>query len=139
MNVQKMISATADIAPGQRYSVPEAQLARYGAMPAIVVIMLPWRNVLGALDTLCLVTANNRRPAIAACVNEFAVCSTCDGWPDTKAAKMKLRSLLAAAHYDDPYIPPAYVGSERTDLVPLDDSIFNQIEEYLRSFPALVR
>ena len=136
--VQKLIVATADIAPGQRYAVPKVELEREGANPVMVTMMLPWTNVNGALDTLCFASASNKRPAIAGCVDAFSKCSKANGWPDTKASKMKLRSLMSAAHVDDPYLSPAWVWREGTDLVPLDDPVFNQVEAFLRNFPQFV-
>jgi hypothetical protein len=136
--VQDLIAAAAEISPGQRYAVPPTELARNGARPVMVVMMLPWTNVNGALDSLLYISAANKRPAVARCVDAFAKCTKSDVWPMTKLAKMKLRSLMSAAHHADPYLAPAWVWSEGTDLVPINDPVFNQIEAFLRNFPALV-
>lgn len=139
-DVVKMINATADIIgpPRRRYNPPNVPLAAANGNPATVVMMLPWTNTNGALDSLLYVSAANKRPAVAKCVEEFAKCARADVWPMTKQAKMRLRSFISASHHADPYLAPAWVWKEKTDLVPLDDPVFNQIETFIRDFPALV-
>jgi hypothetical protein len=51
---------------------------------------------------------------------------------------MKLRSLMSAAHQDDPYLSPAWVWREGTDLVPLTDPVFAQVVDFLRNFPTFL-
>lgn len=135
--IQRLINDTKDISTHHRYIAPTAGLTRAGANPKIVVMMLPWIAKPGALDTLCLTAASNAAPAIAACVEEFSKCAKTDAWPITKMGKMKLRSLIAAAHIDDPYLSPAWVWREGTGLIPLSDHVFDQIEAFLRVFPTL--
>ncbi len=140
-NVQQLISNTAEISPGRRYAVPSAPLQKAEAGPAVVVMMIPWADVPGALDTLCIGSASAKRPAIGQATDVFAsACGVDDahGWSITKQGKMKLRSLIAAAHKDDPYLPPAYVWGDNTDLVPLDHGAFDQIADFLRDFENLV-
>jgi hypothetical protein len=136
--VCKLIDATAEIEPGVRYSAPLKPLTKAGTKPSVVVMMLPWTDVRGALDSLCYMSAAAKRKDIAACVDAFAKCTKTDIWPVTKLAKMKLRSLISAARIADPYMSPAWVWSEKTDLVPIDDPAFNDIEKFLREFPTLV-
>jgi hypothetical protein len=140
-NVQNLINATAEIEPGRRYSCPPAELTKGGANPTIVIMMVPWTGIPGALDTLCHASASARRPAIAAAVARFAAAAgvnDANGWPITKQHKMHLRSLLSAAYVSDPYIAPAWVWGDGTDLVPLSDHSFNQIAEFLGNFSAFI-
>jgi hypothetical protein len=136
--VQQLIGATADIAAGRRYAIPDAPLTKSGIRPVMVVMMLPWTGVPGALDTLCLTAASNKEPAKAVCVDTFAKCAQSDKWPPTKMHKMKLRSLLSATNESDPYISPDWVWRDGTDLVPLSDNVFDQIATFIRGFPAMV-
>jgi hypothetical protein len=57
------------------YPIPTAELAKAAGKPTIVVMMLPWTGVHGALDTLCFTSAANKRNTIAAAVNNFGNCS----------------------------------------------------------------
>ena len=131
--VQQYIDATIDIQPGRRYIAPAAEQLSAGANPSITILMLPWTGMPGALDSLCLAAARNREPGIAACVDNFERCINPQGWEPQKIAKMKLRAHISAA-YSDPYISPAWVWRDNTDLVPLNDPVFNQIEGFLRAF-----
>jgi hypothetical protein len=129
------------VSPGVPYVAPPAPLVKGPGSPPVVVLMLPWVGVPGALDTLCLAAASTKRPALAAPVQDFATAANVDeahGWKVTKRDKMKLRSLLSAAHAADPYISPAWVWSDGTDLVPVTDIAFDQIAEFLKDFPALI-
>lgn len=133
--VQDLIAATGEIAPGRRYAVPPVELTREGSNPVMVIMMLPWTNISGALDSLLYISAARKRPTVANCVDEFAKCTKADVWPITKTAKMKLRSLISAAYHQDSYLQPAWVWREKTDLVPIGDPVFDQIEAFLRNFP----
>lgn len=132
--VQQYINATADIQTDLRYVAPAAEHVRAGSNPSITILMLPWSATIGALDTLCLAAARNREPTIAACVDNFEACVNPVGWIPPKVDKMKLRTLISAAYPTDPYISPAWVWRDGTNLVPLNDPVFNQIEAFLRTF-----
>lgn len=131
----------AEVSPGQPYIPPTAPLVKGAGVPSVVVMMLPWTDVNGALDTLCLAAAENQRHLLSGPVHAFAAAAQVDdahGWPITKQHKMKLRSLISAAHAADPYISPAYVWKHGTDLVPVSDASFNQIADFIRDFPAFL-
>jgi hypothetical protein len=132
--VVEFINRTRDIGPGRRYIAPAAPQTRAGLNPAIVVLMIPWTNVPGALDTLCFSAAFNKRPTIGTSVIRFSIEVQSMAWPVTKVSKMKLRSLISAANAKNPYLSPAWVWSEKTDLVPLSDPSFNNIKTFLQSF-----
>lgn len=136
--VKQLIEATADIDVGRRYSVPNQPLVKAGARPSITIMMLPWTGSPGALDTICLTAASNRRSDLAKEVDAFAIAAkvgAAHGWPITKEHKMKLRCLISAAYPKDPNIAPAWVWRDGTDLVPLADPAFKQIVSFLRTFP----
>jgi hypothetical protein len=131
--IQRYIGAAIEIQPGVRYAIPAAEQTAAGANPTITVLMLPWTGTPGALDNLCLAAAQSKEPAIAACVDSFERCINPIGWEPQRVAKMKLRAHISAA-YSDPYISPAWVWRDNTNLVPLTDAVFNQIETFLRGF-----
>jgi len=130
--------AKAELLPGQPYPVPDQPLVKKSSNPTMVVMMLPWTGVAGALDSLCFTAAAAKRPLIAPHVQTLAASCGVNGWPVTKQAKMKLRSLISAAYMSDPYLAPAWVWRDGTDLVPLTDSAFDQIASFLNGFPALL-
>jgi hypothetical protein len=133
------IQATAPIIgpPPRRLIAPAVPLVKVGADPAIIVMMLPWTGQVGSLTTMCLTAATNAQPTNANCVDDLAICTHADMWPVTTLAKMKLRALFASTHRAAPDISPAYVWSRGTNLVPLSDPIFDQVETFLQGFASL--
>ncbi len=125
--------------PQQPYAVPSTPFTKAGTNPVVVVMMIPWLNVKGSLDTMCLEAAMKKAPAIASCVEKFAKCAKTNEWPITKQAKMKLRSLISAAYDKNPYLPPSWVWKNNTSLVPLSDPVFNQVASFLSNFPDFVK
>ncbi len=132
--VRRLIRAAA----AHPYPVPTAELTKATGKPTVVVMMLPWNGMRGALDTLCLLSASNRRRPLATAVDNFATVTGAAAWSAPKDSKMKLRSLMSAAHQADPYLSAAWVWREGTDLVPLNDPVFDQIVDFLRDFPAFL-
>ena len=133
------INATAPIIgpPASKFTAPGAPQTKAGKNPEIVVLMLPWTGVLGSLSTMCLQAAQNAAPKIAKCVDQLASCAGADNWPQNKLAKMKLHTIIASSHQQKPNLSPAYVWSENTNLVPLGDTIFDQVAAFLQGFPAM--
>jgi hypothetical protein len=121
------------------YGIPTAprQVARSAGFPDISVLMVPWDDVPGAIETLCYEAAAKRRPELAACVERFVECILphSSGWSVTKLAKLRLRCFLAAACPQDPNTSLTYAWSRTpNDLIPLEHSCFDQIVSYLQTF-----
>jgi len=126
------------------YGVPDAprRLARsQGRMlPPICVLMLPWDNQPGALETLCYESAAARRPEIAECVDSYVRCVQFDieAWGTVKHDKFRLRCLLSAACPSEPNTALRYAWSgdkgRPTDLVPLGHRCFDEIANFLAGF-----
>jgi hypothetical protein len=135
--IQRQIeSAENPSAKPPRYASPTALRETAGHAPSITVLLLPWDNQKGNLESLCLDAAMSADHAIAQCVEEFATC-TGTNWPEvTLSGKMKLRSLLAARHRPNPFIGMGNIWSNAPDLVPLSHSSFNQLSDFLRDFLA---
>ncbi|HWB61777.1 MAG TPA: DUF3226 domain-containing protein [Chthoniobacteraceae bacterium] len=122
------------------YGVPSAPLELVSGderIPPIAVLMLPWADEPGCLDSLCLQAACNQRPHYVACIEQFVTCVKALDWPISSLHKLKLRCLLSSACKQDPNTPLVHVWkSNRRDenLVPLNDPCFGRIVEFLRSF-----
>lgn len=136
LKVKELIRATAPF-DNAGYAVPDDVLIPSAGQPSITLLMLPWHNVPGSLDTLCMRAAFNKRSALGGHVDAFAVAAGVgaeNGWSITKEHKMKLRSFMSAAYRKDPYLSPAWVWQDKTDLVPLSDSVFSEIVSFLKAF-----
>lgn len=124
------------------YAVPTQprKVAKGPSVKAVSVLMLPWDNVPGGLDTLCYALAANRRPAIASCVKKYIECVNAKDWEPSPLGKMSLRCLLSAACPTDPNIGITHAWSSTkkpTDLIPLErnESYLTNIVKYLRKLP----
>jgi hypothetical protein len=107
-------------------------------LPPVSVLMLPWDDVPGSIDTICFAAAARKRPEVAACVEAFVRCVKAEGWDVHNASKLRLRCLLSAACKDNPNtgLPRAWSTEKGRpgDLVPLDDECFNEIATFLAGF-----
>jgi hypothetical protein len=107
-----------------------------GSGPKLSVLMLPWENVAGCLETLCYESAAAKRSAFAACVEAFMKCVKATNRPISKLSKTKIRCLFAAACEKDPNTGLNHAwssdkGRRPDDLVPLDHACFDAIANYL--------
>jgi hypothetical protein len=79
-----------------------------------------------------------RWPALQECLDAFCECCGTDSWLESKRSKMRLRALIAAACASDPNTGLVYAWNRSEDLIPLEHSCFDQVTEFLASFPSLV-
>jgi hypothetical protein len=123
--------------PAVRYTVPNSPLERTTGTPTICILMIPWADAAGNLESLCLQSAMDAAPAMALCVDAFATCTTAGTWPEvSRLSQMKLRSILAARHKSNPFIGIGRVWNEDASLIPLQHASFDQITGLLESYRA---
>jgi hypothetical protein len=122
------------------YGVPAAPRvpARIAGFPTIVVLMVPWDNAIGCLETLLLQSVRSVNPELGNCVDTYATCSHVDVWNEIERSKMKLQSLTSVICRSDPTTPVSYAWSRPETIVSLTQPCFEQIVEFLQEFPALV-
>jgi hypothetical protein len=76
-------------------------------------------------------------PVISDAVNQFAERTQVESWPEvTLKSKMKLRSILAAAHKDDPFIVLSSLWRDRPDLIPVRHECFKEVVDSVSAFCA---
>jgi hypothetical protein len=126
----------------QDYAVPTKprEVAKADALRSVSVLMLPWDDVPGALDSVCYSVAAARRPAIAACVEQYAKCANATDWAPSPLAKLRLRCLLSASCPKDPNIGITHAWSKNKkpkDLIPLrrNGLFLKDIVTYLKKLP----
>jgi len=103
--------------------------------PQTRILMLPWDDERGGLETLCLAAVLDARPYLRECVDEYVRCTKFSRADSIKGAKMRLRCSLSAACEQEPNVALTYVWNDRhreLNLVPLDHSCFDRIEEFFR-------
>lgn len=121
-----------------KYAVPNKPLetAKADGVPAIVVLMLPWPEMPGNLETLCLPSAYDKWPEIRACLDAYCRCAGTDNWGPRRQSQMRMRCLLSATCASDPNTGLPYAWSRSETLIPLNHSCFDQVANFLRDFNA---
>jgi hypothetical protein len=109
-----------------------------GEGPPASVLMLPWDDDPGCLETLCYISASAHRRKVAACVESLVACVGAGSWPIAKLSKLKMRCFLASVCEKDPntglqYAWPKDDKKRPTDLIPLENKCFDKIVDYLQT------
>jgi hypothetical protein len=119
-------------------TAPTAPLDKSNTNPPVTVLMIPGTGVEGHLEKLCQETARNADKNIAKSVDDFMALIHSDKWPsESRKAKAWLRTNLAARCENDPFVSLGEVFSESRykKLIPLNHNSFDQIIDFLKSFP----
>jgi hypothetical protein len=133
-SIQRRIRGAGD------FGVPEAPRVAAPSgrdLPPVAVLMLPWDDECGCLETLCLRAAFRRRRTLARCIRQFEECVAATDWPISQLSKLHMRCYLSAACPGDPNTGLQYAWTEERgrppDLIPLQYQCFNQVADYLAS------
>ncbi len=101
------------------------------------ILMLPWADRPGSLETLCLGPARAAEPALADCADAFAACARAAGRDQgARRDQFLLRVLLAAGHPPDPRLGLGLVWQRASALIPLGHADFDPIAGVLADFAA---
>ncbi len=118
--------------------VPAEPLIKVSLEPSITVLMIPWANEKGCLETLCLNAARSVNAEIAENVDRFLALVRTENWDsDVRKDKMWLRSMLAVSHERDPFVFLGNVFREQREdrlLIPLNHRRFDAIADVLQNF-----
>lgn len=117
----------------RKYQVmPKAPHVQAGNSPSLSVLLIPWLDRSGALETLCLEAAARNNETALACVYTHAVCTGADAWgAETAKAKMRLRALICSTYEQGPDIGLGNIWRDEPNLVPINDDAFDQIADFL--------
>jgi hypothetical protein len=111
-------------------------------LPPVYILMLPWDNVNGCLETLCIQSANKAKYKTQLdCAEQFAGCVGAEKWvepsnglPDiARESKFRVKSILASI-CNDPYTPFNSAWNPKKspmDIFLLKDAVFSQIINFL--------
>lgn len=122
------------------YAVPNALRipVRNSQFPPIAVLMVPWDDEIGCLETILLEAVRAVKPELAACAEEYSVCAHVNDWNEIERAKMKLQSLTSVICRSDPTTPVSFAWNRTEEIVSLSQPCFNRITDFLRNFPLIV-
>jgi hypothetical protein len=135
-NIQKQIAAAGFTVP----NLPRETVVTAGLSP-LSVLMLPWDNNPGCLETLCLSAANQKYKTQLDCADGLVKCAGADRWDLAKKSKLRMRGFLSAVCQSDPNTGLRYawskVGGRPGDIFPLEDvAAYNQIADYFKNLAA---
>jgi hypothetical protein len=139
-NVREEISqANADATADDQFGVPNAprvSTKQSQSLPDISILMLPWDNELGCLETLCLRAVNQKYSREKQCAESLVECVLATDWEISKKSKLILRCFLSAVCKTEPNTGLIYAWSTENgrpgDIFPLDSPAFKQVADYLR-------
>ncbi len=106
-----------------------------GSLPSIGVLMVPWDDEQGCLETLCFDAAKAQRPDHAKCVEDLVKCAKAESWVISSLSKLRMRVMTASLCEKDPNTGLQYIWTEGrgcpTDISPLNSEVFKKIVDYL--------
>ena len=117
------------------------QVTRKKGSPPVAVVMMPFPgvdgNTEGCLETLLLPAIKRAHPTQADCAEAMFICVGADSWKSKSSRdKLMVRSILSASCQNNPMCghPEWYRSS--SNLIPLNDPIFDGVAEILANAPA---
>src|SRR5665213_125478 len=129
-NVQRQIAAAGFTVPqNPRETVATAEL------PPLSVLMIPWDNDSGCLETLCLSAVSADYKKQLECADALIKCAGAEEWDIARKSKLRMRGFLSAACKSDPNTGLRYAWNRAEKPFPLKDvAVYTQIANYLKSF-----
>jgi hypothetical protein len=115
---------------------PQTKRSRTTGNPSLAILMIPWDDRHGHLESLCVEAAHWADRTIGSETDHFMARLLADRWSESRRGKAWLRSNLAARCQSDPFIP---LGRSFNDalhhrLIPTEHASFKQIADFLVSF-----
>jgi hypothetical protein len=137
---QQIHSSAGSMQGGSAYGIPAAplQVAQSVGLPPVVIMMLPWLDTPGNLETICLDAVYSSNPDLRECLDDYCTCSGTSGWDVSKLSKMRLECVIAALCRSKPATALRYAWSRSETIIPLAENCFNPIANFLHGFDALV-
>lgn len=109
-----------------------------GSLPSLAVLMIPWDDEKGCLETICFEAAEEGRAEHARCVHDLVKCAKAEGWNISALSKLRMRVMVASLCESDPNTGLQYIWSEGrghpTDIASLTAKCFKRIADYLSAF-----
>jgi hypothetical protein len=103
----------------------------------LVLILIPDKDTIGNLETLCMPCLCQEWPNAERCVDEYLNCTGATSWSKQKELpKAKARSIIAGHFQDDPNKGLGYLFNKINHLV--GHACFNQLADTLHRFDEII-
>jgi hypothetical protein len=122
--------------------IPESpQTPAYGNEgPAVVVLMLPWTDKKGALETLSLGAAYSRWGGIKDALEAYVKRTPAKDWDVTELSKMRMQCIIAATCEQDPNTPLSHLFERKKQYhFSTKNRCFDRVANFLHGFGDLVK
>ena len=105
-------------------------------------MMIPFdgdrKPVAGCLESLLLEALSENFSRLLPCVEAFRQCVDSGEWTKTRDHKMRLRSVIAAGHADDPNLSLRFAVQPGKQIIDLTHQCMTGIVEFLLHFESWV-
>ena len=144
----QIVEANKDEKPDELFGIPQRpreSAQQSTSIPPIFVLMLPWDNENGCLETICIQSANKPKyKHELECVEQFAGSIGTEKWVEpskglhdiARSSKFRVKSLLTCI-CTDPYTPFHSAWNPKKspmDIFDLKDTAWTKIVEFLKTF-----
>lgn len=121
------------------YPIPAGplEIAKVEGNPAIVIVMLPWTDIEGGLETLVLESISAKEPTVRECLTKYLACTPARSWNANKQSKMLLSCMVSAICEGNPVGSLSYLWNEENNLRELlDHQCFNRLVSFFSALNA---
>jgi len=144
-SLRKMIASARFGDPPMAYQPPTAAnvvVPVGGPIPRVHILVLPWNDQSGGLETLCLQAARaaggTESVRVMTCVDAFSNCVNVAPLNHERQGKFKLQSFISGMWPTRATVRPEQIyDMHASALVPLDHAAFNQVRDFLGQVAAL--
>lgn len=114
---------------GGKYAVPKEAFKPTTRQPKLTVLMMPGPKRLGSIDTLLWdsICATPSAAQIVAAIDTACKSTAVHKWPNSPAAKARLRMYVALSHRKNPAISMAMLWDEAPSLIPTSHRVFDDL------------
>jgi 5S rRNA maturation endonuclease (ribonuclease M5) len=109
------------------FAVPADTLTKAGNTPSVIVMILPKRNVQGALEDLCL-SAVKSDPAFP-CLNRYFDCLSKKGINPLNSSKAKIHAFISSRSKAD----LTFGQAAQAGYWPFSSNVFDEVKQFLRT------
>ena len=125
---------------GTGYPIPNKpmEVAKVDGQPVIMIMMIPWVDIPGCLETLLLPVLQREKKEIKICVDNFLTCTETAKWEIQKRDKTAIQCFIAGSNSDDPNKSLRYLLESENNPIPMNASEFDDIVNTLTNFETIV-
>ncbi len=120
---------------GNPPTVPRQTIAASQDNPGLTVLMIPWDNEKGAIETLCLPALDDLFAEKIQCLDEFCRCTGVKtSWSVTRQSEMRVECLLSCTQENEPKIGLGHFVARSACPLNFKHACFDDVSGLLRQF-----